>query len=120
MKDTKDIISVRNTVKQYIDGTKEANVEKLREVFYENATMTGTLIDNQISCANVEVFLNDIKGKEISSKYNAQIVNIDISENIAIVTMIENELMGLDFMNYFHLQKIENQWKIVSKLFTTL
>jgi hypothetical protein len=28
--------------------------------------------------------------------------------------------MGLDFIDYFHLVKVDGRWKIVSKTFTTL
>lgn len=120
MNNIDEITSIRSTIELYIDGTKKADIEKLRYVFDSKAVMSGYLVDNQMTCASTELFFNDIKGKQISPKYDAQIVSIDITDKIATATLIEKDLLGLNFVNYFHLQKIDEKWKIVSKCFTSL
>ncbi len=115
-----DIESVRKIMNLYIEGTKTGDVEKLKKVFHSEAIMSGNLMDKQMVCGTPQTFYNDIDGKIAPPEYDAQIVNIDITGEIASSTLVETGLLGIDFVNYYHLQRIDGQWKIVSKLFTSI
>lgn len=120
MNNLHEIESVRRTMNLYIEGTKTGNVEKLKKVFHSKAIMSGNLMGKKMICGTTEPFYNDINGKTAQPEYNAQIVKIDITVDIASTTLVETDLHGVDFINYYHLQKIEGEWKIVSKLFTSV
>lgn len=119
MNNVNEISAVRKKIELYIEGTKTGDVNKLKQVFYDNAIMSGYLMNNQMICSTPEPFFNDIQGKMASLEYDAQIINIDITNEIASAVLVETGLHGIDFVNYFHLQKIDNEWRIVSKLFTS-
>lgn len=53
------------------------------------------------------------------SRYEAEITSVDVVGRIASVTLKERGFLGLDFTDLFHLMKLDGQWKIVSKTFTT-
>lgn len=120
MNKIEEINSLKKTIEIYIEGTKTGNIEKLKEVFYSDAIMSGYLFDNPMICGTTQPFYNDIEGKNASSEYNPQITNVDITNKVACATLIEMDLHGANFVNYFHLQKIKGEWKIVSKLFTSI
>ncbi|WP_459195554.1 nuclear transport factor 2 family protein [Wukongibacter baidiensis] len=115
-----EVESVRRTMNLYIEGTKTGDVEKLKKVFHSEAIMSGNLMDKQMVCGTPQAFYDDIDGKIAPPEYDAQIVNIDITGEIASTTLVETGLLGINFVNYYHLQRIDGQWKIVSKLFTSI
>lgn len=119
MNNINEIKLVRKAMELYIEGTKTGDVDKLKKVFYSEAIMSGNLMGNQLICGTPEPFYNDIKGKIAPPEYDAQITSIDITDEIARATLVEIGLLGINFVNYFHLQKIDGQWRIVSKLFTS-
>ena len=114
---------VRSVVGQYIKGTFEADAELLRDSFHEKAVMNGYL-DGQLMMGDPKPFIDDITSrpsmKQDGVPYQADITHIEISGNVANVTMKEKGFGGkLNFVNYFQLLNTENEWKIFSKTFTT-
>ena len=117
------ITAVQNVIQQYINGTYHGDVEKLRRCFHENALMSGYLGD-QMMISGPEPFFEDISKNppmsEAGAPYNGEITSIEITGNTANVTVKETGFAGtLNFTNYFHLMKVEDEWKIMSKTFTT-
>jgi len=116
--------AVQNVMQQYIDGVYQGNVEKLRGFFHENAVMNGYL-GEQMLIGGPEPFFEDI-GKnpsmsEAGAPYNAEITSIEITGDTASVTLKETGFAGtLNFINYFHLMKVQDEWKIMSKTFTSV
>lgn len=115
---------VKTVIQEYIDGTFAADVDKLKNVFHENAVMNGFLGDN-ILIATPDAFIKDIKEnssmKSQKAPYHAEIEYITIEGNIATVIVSESGFRGSEkLVNHFHLIKINDEWQIISKLFTTI
>lgn len=112
------IHDVKKVIEKYIEGTKTGNVEMLRGVFHSNAIMSGDLFGKQLVIGSPKLFFKDVEGEVASSDYKAEIATIDVVGQTASVNLIERNLKGANFSNWFHLQNVEGQWLIISKLFS--
>jgi hypothetical protein len=113
---------VRAVVDDYVSGTYEADIEKLRGTFNDKASMHGFL-DGQLIEATPEPFLEDVGSKpslrESGAPYKATIESVHVIGNVASVVLRETGFGPFSFTDYFHLLKKDGKWQIVSKTFTT-
>ena len=115
---------VKAVVQNYIDGTYEADTVKLEGVFHKQAIVSGYLGPNAL-LVKPDVFIQAIAGspsmKSKNHPYTAEIESIRIEGNIASVTLSESGFNGdTNLVDHFHLIKEDGEWKIISKLFTTI
>ena len=115
---------IKAVIQDYIDGTYEADAEKLSSVFHKQAVMNGYLGPDLI-LAKPDIFIQDIVSapsmKANNDPYMAEIESIRVEGQIANVVLSESGFRGSTmFVNHFHLIKDEGAWKIISKLFTTI
>ena len=115
---------VRRVLQKYIEATFKGDVEKLTACFHNKAVMNGYL-NGELLIGTAEPFFEDIGSRpSMASRgiaYTAEIVLLDIADQIASATVKETGFEGgLSFINYFHLIFTDMQWKIYSKTFTTL
>lgn len=117
----KAVLAVMN---DYIDGSYNADIDKLKGAFHEKAVMNGYLGPDCV-IATPEAFIADIAGApsmaSAGDPYDVQIEQVYIEGNIASVTVSETGFRGAaTLVDVFQLIKEDGSWKIVSKLFTTL
>jgi hypothetical protein len=115
--------AVRNVVQQYVDGTYKGDAAALRACFHAQAVMNGYLQD-QLLLGSPEPFFENIESQppmvETDAPYSAEITQVDVTGNVASVTLRETGYAStIAFTNYFHLIKQQDEWKILSKTFTT-
>ncbi len=115
---------VKDVIKNYIDGTYNADITKLESVFHKNAVMNGYLGPDMI-LATPAAFIEDIKSSPSMSNnndpYKAEIDFIQLNGDVASVIVSESGFRGTaSLVDHFHLIKDNGQWKIISKLFTTI
>ena len=58
--------------------------------------------------------------KDSGESYQAEIGIIHIAGPIASVAIIEDNLLGVDYVNHFHLLKFGGRWRIVSNMYTDI
>ena len=85
--------------------------------------MNGYLNDKLIT-GGPEPFFEDISSMpsmaESGAPYKSTITSVEIVGNVASVTLKETDFAGsMKFTDLFHLIKVNDEWKIVSKTFTT-
>ena len=119
-----ETIEVKKVIQSYIDGTYEADIEKLKSVFHEKAVMNGYLGQDTI-LADPAPFIEDISSapsmKSNYDPYQAEIESIYIEGNIASVIVSETGFRGTaSLVDLFHLIKTDGEWRIISKVFTTV
>ena len=115
--------AVCEVVQKYIDGTYQGDVSALRECFHSKAVMNGYLND-QLLLGDPEPFFQEIGNNpsmaEGGAPYKGEIASVDVAGNVASVTVKETGFAGsMSFTDFFHLIKIDDEWKIFSKTFTT-
>jgi len=122
--DDKDVSAVREIMERYVDAAFRADVDVLRSVFHPGASMSGYLGDDLL-VGTPEPFLVDVGSRapmsESGAPYEADISAIDVSGRAATATLTESGFFGvMRFVNYFHLLKVGDDWKIISKTFASL
>ena len=85
--------------------------------------MNGYLND-QLVLGDPEPFFLEIENNpsmaEGGAPYQGEITSVDVAGNVASVTVKETGFAGtMSFTDYFHLIKVDDEWKIFSKTFTT-
>ncbi len=115
--------SVRSVLEQYIDASYTGNVPLLKTVFHPKALMAGYL-DDALDIGTPEPFYVELEetpsSKETGEQYHAEIAFIHIAGQMASAAIIEGNLLGMNYVNHFHLLKIDGEWRIVSKIYTTV
>lgn len=119
-----DEAAVRATMERYIDAVYRADVAALRELFHPAAAMCGYL-GEALLAGGPEPFFVDLAGRpsmqESGAPYEAAILDVHTTSLTASLRIDEVGFFGdLSFVNYFHLLKVDGEWKIVSKLFQSL
>lgn len=110
---------IKKVIELYVEGTRTGNVKLLKCLFHEEAIMSGDLGENKLVVATPNIFFEDINGQIAESCYRYKIYGISRCGEIASAKLKEFGLKGHDFLNMFQLQRIDGEWKIISKLFTT-
>ncbi len=121
--ENKEKDAVCEVVQKYIDGTYQGDVSALRECFHSKAVMNGYLND-QLVLGDPEPFFLEIENNpsmaEGGAPYQGEIASVDVAGNVASITVKETGFAGtMSFTDYFHLIKVDEEWKIFSKTFTT-
>jgi len=116
--------AVKELIQRYIDGTYEADGEKLRGVFHEKAVMNGYLGPNLLT-GDPAPFIEDMTGspsmKSNNDPYETEIKYLVIEGNAASLALYETGFRGdASLVDFFHCIKTDGEWKIISKLFTTM
>jgi hypothetical protein len=104
----KDYKEVQAVLTQYLKGGSNGSY-LLKPIFHKNAIVNAEAAQNLFDAI-------DEAGKENESK--ARIDIFDISGNIATARVILENWHGLNFVDFHHLMKTEDGWKIVSKIYT--
>lgn len=116
MSRTRDAADVAAVLRAYEDGTRRRDEAALRAVFHDGAVMSGRL-GPDLLVGGIEPSLAALAGGEVGRDYAAEITAIEVSGDVARARTVEDGLLGLSFVNDFHLIRGEEGWRIVSKLF---
>jgi len=110
---------VRCVLQGYIDATASADSPRARSLFHDGAIMSGDL-GSGARTGSLESFFKALDGaasRPDEAGYSAHISSINVMGETATGEVIEKNLFGYDFIDRFHLIKLNDRWQIVSKLF---
>jgi len=115
-----DIKEIEKKVQLYFDSMYESNPDKVREVFHENARVTGYL-ENNLHQMTVEEFANFVSSQQPSPKEKKdevvlEIISCDVAGLTASVR-VRDLYLGMMFLDTLSFLKTNNEWKIYNKLF---
>ncbi|MEL6793416.1 MAG: nuclear transport factor 2 family protein [Pseudomonadota bacterium] len=116
MNRTEDAAAVHHVMNEYVEGTRTRDIARLKAIFHENAVMTGYLGPDFLM-GGPEPFYGALEASEVGADYAAHISEVSVTGATAQGRIVEDNLLGLSFVNDFHLAKADGAWKIVSKLF---
>ena len=107
-------------IQEYVAACAAGSGDRLKAIFHENALMSGYLMGNYMT-GSPQPFFDAVENPPpdipAGAEYQAEIVNVEVSGSVASVTLKEMGFMGLNFTDYFHLVKVDETWKIISKTF---
>ncbi|MGV8945699.1 MAG: alpha/beta fold hydrolase [Lutibacter sp.] len=107
--------AIENTLKNYFEGRKNADLTQLQNAFSEDAKLY-TLQNNTDVIISLEDYLNKVKS-DGAQKITTQILNGDITNDIANFKT-EFKYADTSYTDYLTLIKTQNGWKIMNKTFT--
>jgi hypothetical protein len=115
---------VREILQTYISATYQADIDRLRSVFHPEARMTGYLGD-MLLIGTPEPFFEDMGSQPsmetTGAPYQAEICFVQITGNVASAIIRETGFRGVATLeDQFHLIRIDNDWSIISKNFTSI
>ena len=115
-----DNTAARAVIEEYVAACKARSVERLKAIFHPQALMSGYLVE-QCLVGSPQPFYDAVQHgpADAGDDYHAEITAVDVSGDVASVTLKEKGFLGLDFTDYFHLVKIDGRWLILSKTFTS-
>lgn len=119
----KTIEGVKKVINTYIEGTYNADREKLESAFHEKAVMNGYMGDELI-ITSPEAFIEDVTSKPSMKSqdvnYSTKLLEVNMVDKIATAVIYESGFFGsICFEDHFQLI-FDEEWKIVSKLFITV
>lgn len=121
MPSPEDYKALRQVLENYIEGCYTANTDQLKSLFHGEAMMSGFL-DETLDIGTPQPFYDELEespsAKESGEAYSAEITFIHIAGDMASAGIVEDNLLGINYVNHFHLLKIDSAWKIVSKIYT--
>lgn len=111
-----DYQAIHNLMQDYFDGLYEGDVEKLREIFHEDAWLKG----NNYRKSRDE-WLQAVATRPVPKAqgmaYGFNIMSLEIIGDQAMAK-VDVPLLAAHFIDYLGLLKEEGKWKIVNKMFT--
>ena len=120
MSQSREADRARAVIQEYVDACTAGNVERLRAIFHEDALMSGYMMGEYLM-GSPEPFFQAMENPPpdipAGGDYKGEITSVEISGPVASITLKETEFMGINFTDYFHLAKVNDQWKIISKMF---
>ena len=107
--------------KKYIEAVRTANIDMLKEIFHEKATVYGQLNETSKSAGSIQILYDIIeKVGKCGDDFTGRVDVIAVEPTIAIFRIVEDNWAGYKFTDYFTCWKCNGVWKIVCKSFDTL
>ncbi|WP_136482844.1 nuclear transport factor 2 family protein [Cognatitamlana onchidii] len=114
------IKEIEGVITNYFDGIFYGNVTKLKACFLENAAIYGDIKGVEY-LKNIYEYLEGVKNRQspndLNETFKMKIIGIDVMGKIAIAKL-HVPMLGYNYYDYLSLAKVNNNWKIVNKLFT--
>ena len=105
-------------LQDYFDGLYEGDVEKLRNIFHDDAWLKG----NNYRKPRDE-WLDAVAARPIPKDermdYGFKVISLDIVDDQAMAK-VDVPLLAAHFIDFLGLLKEDGTWKIVNKMYTTV
>ena len=113
-----DYEAIIGLLNEYFDGLYEGNVDKLREIFHDDAWLKGNAYRK-----TRDEWLEAVANRPVPSvegmQYNFNIQSLEIIGDQAMAK-VDVPLLAAHFIDFLGLLKEDGQWKIVNKMFTII
>ena len=113
-----DVAAVREIIQRYVEGSR-GDVVLLRSIFHQDALMNG-YFQGHLGIGSPEPFFSEVEkiGEgQASEGYAGEIESIEVIGDVATARLVETDFLGSDFVDFFHLIRVEGDWKIISKTY---
>lgn len=111
---------IKAVISDYFNGIYNGNVMLLENVFHSKALLFGNINDASYFKSALEYIegVNSRKSpKDLDEDLKMKIIGLDIMGEIAMAK-VHVPILGYNYYDYLSLARINNDWKIVNKIFT--
>ncbi len=115
-----DIKEIERLIKDYFEGIYYGDSNKLQKCFHENVYIYGDIkgVEYLKSISDYIDGVNNRKSpEELHEEFAMKVIGIDVLEKIAMAKL-HVPMLGYNYYDYISLSKIDDQWKMVNKVFT--
>jgi len=112
-----DLQQIETTISHYFDGMINHNSKSFEKAFHPAASMKW--YEDKYMEVNATKALSDYVNANETVKTKTRIIAINIV-NDAANAQLELEYETFSFVDFMHLMKVDGEWKIVSKTYTTV
>ena len=113
---TNQIEGIEVVLQHYINGGKTGRGDDMRAAFHEDAIVFG-YVGEDLFAGPIELLFSWIDDNDPSPDLNYEIHSTDIEGNAAIIRLEADNWHGHRFTDMFTLLRINEEWKITSKVF---
>ncbi len=108
--------AIARTIQHYINGAKTGKGDDMKPAFHKDATIFGYVGPDLFAGPIQQLFAwNDQNGP--ATGLQARIASIDLIDTVATVRLELANWTGHRFTDLFTLLKVDNEWKIMNKVF---
>ncbi len=110
--------AITKTIQHYIDGAKSGKGDDMKPAFHKDATIFG-YAGADLFAGPIQLLFdwNDENGP--ATGLQARIARIDVADTVATVRLELDDWTGNRFTDLFTLLKVDDEWKIMNKVFHT-
>jgi hypothetical protein len=108
--------SIRRVMQIYLEGARTGEVDTLRPIFHELATICGH-VGPDLFAGPIEMFYDWHADNGPAALVRASEPELDIEGSAASVRIELEDWTGHRFTDFFTLVQIDGEWKIMSKVF---
>ncbi len=117
-----DAGAIQAVIADYFHGIFHGDIERLRRAFHPRAALFGD-VNGQPYFRELDVYLETVRTRQspaaLGEPFRMKTLSIDILNSIASVRL-HVPMLGFRYQDILALNKIDGQWRIVSKLFTNI
>lgn len=114
VKDYEDVLAA---MEGYVHGLKTGNVAELKKTFHQDAIMYGHL-GNKLSQGSIDNLYTYVEKFGAAPNIKTNLTVLHKTPTTAVVRIeMEHDAADEDFTDYHSLIKINDEWKVVAKLF---
>lgn len=119
--DIKEYNAIENVAKKFCEAVKAGKSEIIKPYFYEKACFFGKLNEETYQSGSIEEFYDTIETfGACGEDYISRVDILDLEKTVATVRVIEDNWHGYKFTDILVMNKINDEWKIVAKVYDTL
>ena len=109
---------ITHTVNNYLKGAQDGDSALLRQAFYTSCNLHSIDGEGRLEIVALERFLV-FSDKKLLPEHTSRILDIECINDMARAT-VEFEFDSFYFKDYLTLLKIDETWRIVSKIYTKI
>ena len=118
-----DIKAVEATVRTYLDGIYEGNIDKLSHVFHPSSALTTVREDGSIQATARDDWFDVVRNRQSPQALGLQrddhILTLDLVRPTLALVKVKCQMPPRYFTDLLSLLKVESRWQIVQKVFMT-
>lgn len=111
---------IQIVIADYFNGIFYGDIEKLKSVFHSQALLFGD-INGQPYFKTLADYIEGVKTRkspnELNEVFKMNIISIEIMNHVAYAKL-HCPMLGYNYYDYLSLNKIDERWVIVNKVFT--
>jgi len=112
-----DLQSIENTINHYFNGMIKHDADSFKKAFHPTAMMRWN--EKDYMEVNAVEALSQYVNTNAPAKTRTKIVSVNVIGDAANA-VLELEYEAFYFVDFMHLMKVDKEWKIVSKTYTTV